>query len=102
QVSSKVDERSQQTAFLDLEKQAKLFWVKKGSIADIDGLQIGDTIIEINDQKVNDVDDVNHILRDLPPGTTAFTVENYLKEIRSFVVVEPIYNYQDFGIQFVE
>lgn len=102
QVSSKIDERSQETAFLDLEKQAKVFWVKRGSIADIAGLQIGDTIIEINNHKVKDVDDVNRILHALPPGTTAFTVENYVKEIRSFVITEPIYNYQDFGIQFIE
>lgn len=102
QITAKVEENHHLSTFIGLKNEPKVFWIEKESIAEAADIQIGDTIVAVNQQQVQTIDHLNDVLKRLPPGTREFTIENYLHNIRSVKIVEPVYSSEEFGVRFID
>lgn len=102
QSANTVDQSRAPYLFLSLQQEAKVFWVKKDSIAERFGFNIGDLIKEVNGQTIHTVDELNFVLNQEEVNHATFTIITYQGEEKQIQIDEQINHAYHLGLIFIK
>gem|GEM_PF-5002064 len=87
--------------FFDMENKPTIFWVEKNSLAEKLGLQIGDTIIKINEQAVETREDVDQLLLQHQNEYLTISIEDRHHQQRTINKAVFAKNKEELGVIFI-